>query len=193
MNSPESFAGAFPVSSGVIFQTEPSAYADEKLRAWQRAVPLAIVHSKHDNVVSFSSGEYAATLFGEANWPAFHFFADESGAGHRFALLPVGEAIRWLETQSSDDPTKLLAFAEQRFKAKGYRDAVAALNRAATLKLSGAATQERLDRLTRQIDAKAAPGAKKFLPLGARRRIMRGSTTSSSTATSSSSRRRLGR
>jgi hypothetical protein len=58
----------------------------------------------------------------------------------------------------------LLAFADQRLKAKGYRDAVAALNRAATLKLTGAA-RERLDGLTRQVDAKAAPGAKKFLPL----------------------------
>lgn len=164
MNSPELFAGAFPVSSGIIFQTEPGAYADEKLKAAQRAVPLAIVHSKQDNVVPFSSGEYAATLFGESAWPAFHFFADGSGAGHRFALLPVGEAIRWLDAQSSDDPTRLLSFAEQRFKAKGYRDAVAALNRAGTLKLTGA-QRERVDKLARQVDAKAAPGAKKFLPL----------------------------
>jgi predicted esterase len=164
MNSPELFAGAFPVSSGVIFQTEPGAYADEKLKAAQRAVPLAIVHSKQDNVVNFSMGEYAATLFGEAGWPALRFFNDQSGAGHRFALLPVGEAIRWLEAQSADDPTKLLAFAEQRFKAKGYRDAVAAVNRAAALKPTGAA-RERLDRLNRQIDAKAAPAARKFLPL----------------------------
>ena len=35
-----------------------------------RAVPLAIIHGKQDAVVSFSTGEYAATIFGEAGWPA---------------------------------------------------------------------------------------------------------------------------
>ena len=32
MNFPESMAGAFPISCGVIFQCEPDAYADEPLR-----------------------------------------------------------------------------------------------------------------------------------------------------------------
>src|SRR6202011_6195528 len=31
MNFPEMVAGAFPISAGVIFQCEPSAYGDEKL------------------------------------------------------------------------------------------------------------------------------------------------------------------
>src|SRR5205814_10697226 len=66
MNFPEKIAGAFPISAGVIFQCEPSAYADEKVRAAQRTVPLAIIHSKQDQVVEFNSGEYAATIFGEA-------------------------------------------------------------------------------------------------------------------------------
>src|SRR6266536_1953555 len=138
MNFPEKIAGAFPISAGVIFQCEPSAYTEETVRAAQRGVPLAIVHGKQDLVVSFSSGEYAATIFGEAGWPAFRFFADPSAAGHRFGLLPVGQAIRWLEAQASDDPAKLLDFADQRLKAKGYRDAIAALNRARDLKLTDA-------------------------------------------------------
>lgn len=164
MNFPEQIAGAFPISCGVIFQCEPGAYEDEKIRAAQRAVPLAIIHSKQDNVVPFSNGEYAATLFGEASWPAFRFFADTSGAGHRFALLPVKEAIRWLEAQSSDDPAKLLTFAEQRMKVKGgMRDAVAALNRARALKLDDA-SKTKLERITCEIDTKAAAGAKQFLP-----------------------------
>jgi predicted esterase len=163
MNTPELIAGAFPISAGVIFQCEPTAYADEKLRAAQRAVPLAIVHGKQDGVVNFSMGEYAATLFGEANWPALRFFADNTGAAHMFARLPVNQAIRWLEAHASDDPAKLVDFAEQRRKANAYRDAVAALNRAARLKLDPA-TQQRLDRLSRDIDAKAAAGAKQFLP-----------------------------
>jgi predicted esterase len=163
MNFSEKIAGAFPVSAGLIFQCDPTAYADEAVRTAQRSVPLAIVHGKSDPVVSFNMGESAAAAFGEAGWPAFRFFADDSPAGHRFALLPVGEAIRWLEAQASDDPTRLLDFAEQRLAAKGYRDAVAALNRAGTLKPDGAA-QTRLDRLAGEIDAKAAVGAAEFLP-----------------------------
>jgi predicted esterase len=164
MNFPEAIAGAFPISAGVIFQAEPSAFADEPLRAAQRAVPLAIVHGKQDRVVAFSSGEYAATLFGEAGWPAFRFLADDTGAGHMFARLPVGEAIRWLEAHASDDPAKLLDFAEQRLRAGGYRDAVAAVNRVTTLAPADPGVTERLDRLTRQIEAKAGPPAAEFLP-----------------------------
>jgi hypothetical protein len=126
-------------------------------------VPLAIIHGKQDPVVSFRLGEYAAVAFGEAGWPAFRFFADASPAGHRFGLLPVGEAIRWLELHATDDPARLLDFAEQRLRALGYRDAVAALNRARALKPGGAA-KERLDRLARAVDAKAGAGAEEFLP-----------------------------
>lgn len=164
MNFPEMIAGAFPISAGVIFQCEPAAYTDEKLRAAQRSVPLAIIHSRQDPVVGFSQGEYAANVFGEASWPAFHFFVDESGAGHRFGLLPVHDAIRWLEAQASDDPARLLDFTEQRLKAKGYRDAVAALNRARVLNPTAAATKARLDSVARELDAKAGAGAKEFLP-----------------------------
>jgi predicted esterase len=164
MNFPEKIAGAFPISAGVIFQAEPAAYADQPLRAAQRAVPLAIVHGKSDAVVGFDTGEYAATLFGEANWPAFRFFADASPAGHRFGLLPVNPAVRWLEAHASDDPAKLLDFAEQRLNANAHRDAVAALNRARALNPTDKAAVARVDRLARAIDAKAAPGAKQFLP-----------------------------
>jgi predicted esterase len=163
MNYPEQIAGAFPISAGVIFQCEPTAYTDEKLRAAQRSVPLAIIHGKNDPVVGFSSGEYAATMFGEASWPAFRFFADTSPAGHRFGLLPVGEAIRWLEAHTTEDLARLLDFAEQRMKNRdGYRDAIAALNRARALKPTDAA-RARLGSLSREIDDKAAAGAKQFL------------------------------
>jgi predicted esterase len=163
MNFPEMIAGAFPISAGVIFQCEPTAYTDEKLRAAQRTVPLAIIHSKQDPIVSFSMGEYGATIFGEAGWPAFRFFADNSGAAHMFGRLPIRDAVRWLEAQTSEDPAKLLDFAEQRLKAKGYRDAIAALNRASALNPNGAA-KAGLERLSRDIDAKATAGAKEFLP-----------------------------
>jgi predicted esterase len=165
MNFPEKIAGAFPVSAGVIFQCEPSAYTDEALRAAQRSVPLAIIHARNDPVVEYGMGEYAADLFGEAGWPAFRFF-HSSMNGHMFGLLPVGPAIRWLEAHATEDVPRLLDLAELRLKAKdGNRDVVALLNRARRLKPAAAgAAKARLDRLSRVVDAKAAAGAKQFLP-----------------------------
>jgi predicted esterase len=167
MNFPERIAGAFPVAGGVIFQCEPSAYTDEKLRAAQRAVPLAIVHGRNDPVVDFRTSEYAAALFAEEGWPAWRLFADDTGAGHRFALLPVGAAIRWLEAQTTDDLGQLLDFAEARLKADGgTRDAVAASVRAQSLDATKASddTRARRERLAGEIDAKAKEGAAQFLP-----------------------------
>jgi predicted esterase len=162
MNFPEQIAGAFPVSGGLIFQCEPTAYADETLRAAQRAVPLAIVHGKNDPAVDFAMAQYAATAFGESNWPALRLLADDAGAGHMFGRLPVATAVRWLEAQSSEDPAKLVDFAEKFLKANAVRDAIATSNRARGLKPTPAITQ-RLDRLQKQLDAKAAPGAKTHL------------------------------
>jgi hypothetical protein len=162
MNAPEALAGAFPVSAGVIFQCEPDAYDDKPLRQAQRAVPLAIVHGKNDPLVRFASGEYAATLFGEASWPAFRFFTDDN-AGHMFARLPVGPAIRWLEAFATRDPVALLDFAEDRVKQRSYRDALAALRRAAAPDLDPAQKQ-RAEALTRAIDRLAGEKAKELLP-----------------------------
>ena len=92
MNFPKLIAGAFPISYGVIFQCEPDAYNDETLRKTQQAVPLAIIHGKNDPAVGFSMGQYAATLFSEADWITFRFFPDDT-AGHMFGRLPVGAAI----------------------------------------------------------------------------------------------------
>ena len=161
MNSPESLAGAFPVSAEVIFQCEPSAYADEALKAAQRAVPLAIVHGKTDPLVSFDSGTYAAGLFLDAGWPALRLFADDN-AGHMFGRLPVGPAIRWLEAMASDDPRVLLDFADRRWKESGRRDAIAAARRAKALKLDDK-DRARLESLTGAIDKEAAPKAGTFL------------------------------
>jgi hypothetical protein len=80
-----------------------------------------------------------------------------------FMLLPVGEAIRWLEALSSDDPEVLLGFAEKQIGAGRYRDAIAALHRARPLKMTDPQKQ-RADKLAKSIDAKAKPGADEFLP-----------------------------
>jgi predicted esterase len=161
MNSPELIAGAFPISAGVIFQCEPSAYADEALRKAQRQVPLAIVHGKTDPLVAFGMGEYANGLFMDANWPALHFFTDERAA-HMFGLLPVAKAIRWLEVMSSDEPQKLITFAEASLKAKEERDAVSAVHRAQTLKPTPA-EKKRLDALVKDLNQRAGTKAKSFL------------------------------
>jgi predicted esterase len=163
MNTPESMAGAFPISAGVIFQCEPDAYTDLPLRKAQRNVPLAIIHGKNDPIMGFGMGQYAATLFGEQGWQAFRFFTDDTAA-HMFARLPVGPAIRWLEAQASKDPKTLIDFATERVAKNGYRDAIAALNRARTLKLD-ATQKRRADALGKTIDAKASSGAAKYLPL----------------------------
>jgi predicted esterase len=161
MNSPEAIAGAFPVSAEVIFQCEPSAYEDPAIKAAQRAVPLAIVHGKNDPLVPFDSGAYAAGLFLDAGWPAVRFFADDNAA-HMFGRLPVGPAIRWLEAMASDDPRVLLDLADKRLEEKGFRDAVAATNRAKGMTLDAQA-KARLDRLAKAISDQASPKAKAML------------------------------
>jgi RNA polymerase sigma factor (sigma-70 family) len=161
MNSPEAFTGAFPISGEVIFQCEPSAYADTKLKAAQRAVPLAIVHGKNGPTDTSDGGAYSYGLFLDAGWPAVRLFSDDT-AGHMFARQPVGAAIRWLEAMASDDPKVLLSFAEQRAKEHGNRDAIAALRRARALPLQ-AQDKTRLQRLLAAIDAAAAPKARTYL------------------------------
>ena len=163
MNFPESMAGAFPISCGVIFQCEPDAYDDAALRKSQRAVPLAIIHGKNDPAVGFSLGQYAATLFGESDWPAFRFFADDTG-GHMFARLPVGLAVRWLESHASNDQATLIDFAASQLSQKSYRDAIAALRRARTLSLNES-QKRRVEELSRSIDALASADAAKYLSL----------------------------
>ena len=84
-------------------------------------------------------------------------------AGHMFARLPVGEAIRWLEAQSSDDPARLLDFAE----GQGSRRVVPRRRRRDSPRADADAHRRRrrngLDRLAGQIDAKAGPKAKALL------------------------------
>jgi predicted esterase len=163
MNFPESMAGAFPISCGVIFQCEPDAYDDDALRKAQRAVSLAIVHGKNDPIMGFRIGQYAATLFGEASWTAFQFFPDDT-AGHMFGRLPVSAAIRWLESHASSDPASLINFATSQLSKKDYHNAIAAIRRARTLNIDESQKRQ-LDELSRPINAQASAGAAKYLPL----------------------------
>src|SRR5262245_20165456 len=55
---PERVAGAFEVSGNLLVKCEPSFFDDEKIRAAQRRVPIAIVHGEKDDVVEFSAATY---------------------------------------------------------------------------------------------------------------------------------------
>ena len=162
MHFPEKIAGAFPISCQVMIQCEPNVFDNEALRAAQRSVPLAIVHGKNDPNIEFASGgQYAADLYGDNGWPSVHLFTSET-AGHKFMLLPVGEAIRWLEVMASQEPKFLIDFAENQTKAGHYRDAIAALRRIKDLKQTPAEKQ-RADRLRGSIDTKAKAKANEYL------------------------------
>ena len=162
MNSPEMFAGAFPISCGLLMQCEPGAFEDAPLREAQRRVPLAIVHAKNDPVQGYGMSEHAAAAFGDEGWPALRFFTDDA-AGHLFARLPVDRAIKWLETMAADDPQVLIDFAENEVKDGRFRDAIAALERARAMELKDA-LKDRASRLGKVLDDKARPGALEYLP-----------------------------
>jgi predicted esterase len=132
MNFPELFAGAFPVSAGLIIQCEPSAYEDEKIRALQRKVAVAIVHGETDELVDFQSGRNAHEAFLEEGFPAIRLFSHKT-AGHRFGLLPIEDAVGWLEEMSDENPRALLKTAEKKIAKGEYRDALASLQRAREL------------------------------------------------------------
>ena len=108
-------------------------------------------------------GQYAAALFREASWVAFRFLPDDA-AGHMFARLPIPTAIRWLELHASSDPLRLIDFARSQLARKDYRDAISAIRRGYTLKLNDNQKQ-RLEELSRLIDAQASVGSTRYLPL----------------------------
>jgi predicted esterase len=158
MNFPEIFAGAFPVSAGLIVQCAPSAYEDEKVRALQRKLAVAVIHGEDDDVVDFESGRAAYQAFLEDGFPAIHFFTRKTG-GHRFGLLPIEETVGWLEEMSQDNPRVLLRTAEKKLAKSEYRDTLALLQRARDLDTKK--TQLRaIEALEKKVTAAAGAKAK---------------------------------
>jgi predicted esterase len=129
MNYPELFDGAMPISAGLIFQCEPTAYEDEAVRRAQRERPLAIVHGDRDPLVNFSMGRSAYESFLDDGFPMLRLFVAQ-GAGHAFVSLPFEDGVRWLESMTSNDSKALVASAQQAFARRDYRDATAYLDRA---------------------------------------------------------------
>jgi pimeloyl-ACP methyl ester carboxylesterase len=136
MNYPDVFDGAMPISAGLIFQCEPTAYEDEAVRQAQRERPLAILHGDRDPLVNVSMGRSAYESFLADGFPMLRLFLAK-GAGHAFIALPFEDGVRWLESMTSSDPKALAAFAQQAFARRDYRDAVAYLDRAKEVEPAG--------------------------------------------------------
>ena len=125
------FAGAFPISCGLIFQCEPTAYDKPEIRALQRKGAVAIVHAENDPVVDYSAGTSALASFEDDAFPMVRLFSDKEAA-HRFIFLPVEAAVRWLEAMTPDAPEAALDLAHTKIAAAEWRDAGALLLRART-------------------------------------------------------------
>ncbi len=157
---PEHLEGAFEVSGNLLVQCEPSFFTDEKIRAAQRRVPIAIVHGVKDDVVEFSAATYTHEALQDGGFPLLRLFA-AADQGHSWAFLPIDEALVWLEELSSDDPAALLEFAEQAVDEERWRDATGALERAREHNKDAARTK-RIEALSARIDEAAAPEAEKL-------------------------------
>ena len=161
MYFPELFAGAFPVSGGLLMQCEPASFNDEAARAAQRKGAIAIVYGERDKEWA-PSGKASFESFADDAFPRLRRFAPPQG-DHRFGLLPVEQAVRWLESVTSEDPKALLDFAERQLKAKEYRDAHAAATRARELDESKAHAA-RIGAVLKAIEPAAKAAAEKLEP-----------------------------
>jgi len=143
MHYPETFAGAFPMSCALLMQCAPEVFDDEEMIAAQKATPIAIIHSPNDPVVNFGGSEYAYEQFKEHGFPYVRLYDPERG-GHMFGMLPVDEAIAWLDAVSSADKEKLEPYIES----DDPRIAATALMAAGET--------------SKKLEAKAAKGAAKY-------------------------------
>lgn len=157
MNYPDVFAGAAPISAGLIFQCEPTAYEDEALRRQQHTRPIAIVHGIKDALVGFNMATSAYESFLDDSFPMLRLFAAK-GAGHAFIALPFEDAVRWLESMTSYDPAVLLESAERAFAKRDYRDALAYLDRQKAVAAGG--KQAAASALRQKIEHLATAAAK---------------------------------
>jgi predicted esterase len=160
MNYPDLFAGGMPISAGLIFQCEPTAYDNADVRQQQRKLPLVILHGDADPLVSVSMAKSAYDSFLYDGFPMLRL-ATVKGAGHAFIAMPVEEGIRWMESMTADDPKALLASADRAFARRDYRDVTAYLLRARELDTAGA-QKTAIQTLQQKVEQLAAPPATKL-------------------------------
>jgi predicted esterase len=128
MEYPDKFAGAVPVSGGLWMQCEPDSFKPEAQEK-QKKTALAIVHGRADEIVGFDMAESAQFSFIDAGYPMVRLFDPEKG-DHRFALLPIKEAIEWCDAMTQADPKMLAVAATTMAAQKQYRSASSAGQRA---------------------------------------------------------------
>lgn len=124
---PELLAGAFPMSCNLLVQCEPDNFPAGRQKE-QHEVAIAMIHGQADDVVKYSAGEYCESRIMDGGFPFARLFAPKN-VGHQFALLPVDDAVRWLDGVSSPSPEKLTEFAGERAAAGAWRDVGALLAR----------------------------------------------------------------
>ncbi len=122
------FAGAVPVSGGLWMQCEPQQYRADALEK-QKRTAFAIVHGRADDVVDVSLADDARFSYLDAGFPTVRLFDPKDG-DHRFALLPVKEAIEWCDAMTQADPKKLATAADRAAREGRWRDAWSAGTRA---------------------------------------------------------------
>lgn len=131
MHFPDKLNGTFPMAGGLIIQAEPDVFEDAQLMASQRETPMVIVHGRDDNVVEFSSSEYAYYQFLDHGFQNVKLLSPRTS--HAFDFLPVGEAVQWLDVMTTEDRDVLVAFAKTQVERKNWRDVGAAIDRALEL------------------------------------------------------------
>ena len=107
MNFPETMAGAFPISGGVILQCDPDVYTDRGLtqRSANRATRNRPWQKRPNHGFScrpICSGVSSARQTGRPSNSSRTMLQ-----GICLRRLPVGQAIRWLESHASNNPQNL--------------------------------------------------------------------------------------
>ncbi len=129
LNFPDLFAGAFPMSAGLLRQSEPRAFSDKKLRKAQREIPFAILHGTRDGEVSVDQSLLALFSLEDDGFPMVRYFGVE-GASGAFSALPLPKAIEWLELMTSTSLTDVVKGAQQSRNEGAMRDHILLVNRA---------------------------------------------------------------
>ena len=131
MHFADQISGTFPMAGGLVMQAEPNVFEDAALLEQQRSTPLAIVHGRRDNVVSFKTGAYIYDRFCAHDFPLAVLISPD--VGHPFDFLPVDEAVQYLDMMSTNQIAPLAEFAQQMVAARNWRIVGNAINRAATI------------------------------------------------------------
>ena len=119
MNFPELIDGTFPIAGGLAIQAYAEAFDDEELMTSQREMPMAIVHSKNDRVVSYSASR---DIYNRRIEDGFdHLIRVDSNNGHGYDFLPVNQAIEFLDMMTTDNKSEIKDYLQRMAEEKQWR------------------------------------------------------------------------